>query len=59
MKTIKNQQMFHIVDFSGKKTRCGLSNQYKDAQSEENFKEYINNPYYSDICCEKCRKSLK
>jgi hypothetical protein len=55
MAHIKNQQIFHATN-DGKKTICGLSNQYKYADTLEKFKERLNNNSYVKYCCKKCQK---
>jgi hypothetical protein len=51
----KNQQLFHAT-IDGKKTICGLSNQYKDADTLEKFKERLKDNSYVKYCCKKCQK---
>lgn len=51
---IKNQQLFHFT-IDGKKTICGLSNQYKDAETLKRFTEMLNNASYIKYCCKKCQ----
>lgn len=53
MKALKKQQMFHLT-IDGKKTVCGLSNQYKDADNIEKFNKHLNNGL-SKFCCIKCQ----
>lgn len=54
MGKIKNQQMFHAT-IDGKKTICGLSNQYKGADTLIKFNEYLNDNLYIKYCCKKCQ----
>jgi hypothetical protein len=56
MKT-KNQNLFHAT-FNNKKTLCGLSNQYKSAETIIMFKELLKNNYLMDVCCIKCKKII-
>lgn len=58
MKSIKNQQKFHLINASGKKTICGLSNQYNDALDVEHFKKKVNDLNWVNYCCSKCSNSL-
>lgn len=59
MAHIKNQQMFHLIGKNAKNTACGLSNQWNDAKTLENFNKYLNDSYYKDCCCKKCQQSIK
>ena len=54
MAHIKNQQKFHAT-IDGKKTICGLSNQYKDADTLTRFVERLKDNSYIKYCCEKCQ----
>lgn len=54
MSKIKNQNIFHLVDKTGKKTICGLSNQFSDALTPERFKAYLNDKTTAKLCCKKC-----
>jgi hypothetical protein len=54
MAHIKNQQKFHAT-IDGKKTICGLSNQYKDADTLTRFAERLKDNSYIKYCCEKCK----
>ena len=51
---IKNQQIFHAT-LDGKKTVCGLSNQYKDADTLARFTERLKDSSYIKYCCKKCQ----
>lgn len=51
---IKNQQIFHAT-LDGKKTICGLSNQYKDADTLARFTERLKDNSYIKYCCKKCQ----
>lgn len=51
---IKNQQIFHAT-IDGKKTICGLSNQYKDADTILRFSERVKDNSYIKYCCKKCQ----
>ena len=55
MSHIKNQNSFHLVSKDGKKTICGLSNQFNDANSIEEFSRYLNDKSLSKFCCKKCQ----
>ena len=55
MAHIKNQNMFHVVDTTGKKTKCGLSNQSKMADPVEKFNKYLQDVSLVKFCCKKCR----
>jgi len=59
MAHIKNQNQFHLIDSTGKKTRCGLSNQFKDALSLDKFNRYLNDESWTKCCCKKCQNSIK
>lgn len=54
MAHIKNQNIFHLVDKTGKKTVCGLSNQYNDAITLERFENYLKDKSMIKFCCKKC-----
>ena len=54
MAHIKNQQIFHAT-LDGKKTVCGLSNQYKDADTLARFTERLKDNSYIKYCCKKCQ----
>lgn len=54
MKKFKNQQMFHAT-IDGKKTICGLSNQYKMADELTKFEERIKDNSWIKFCCKKCQ----
>jgi len=56
MAHIKNQNIFHLVSQDGKKTNCGLSNQYNDAISIERFNNYLKDKSFSKFCCKKCQQ---
>ena len=55
MAKIKNQNMFHLADKTGKKTICGLSNQYRDGLSQDRFNRYLSDPSWVNDCCKKCQ----
>jgi hypothetical protein len=54
MAHIKNQQIFHAT-LDGKKTICGLSNQYNDADSLLKFTERLKDESFIKYCCKKCQ----
>ena len=54
MVRIKNQQMFHAT-IDMKKTICGLSNQFKDADTLARFIERLKDNSYIKYCCKKCQ----
>jgi len=54
---IKNQQKFHAT-INGKKTLCGLSNQYKDAWTLKEFTEMLKKNSYIKYCCKKCENKI-
>jgi hypothetical protein len=54
---IKNQQLFHFT-IDGKKTICGLSNQYKDAETLKRFTEMLNDASYKNTAAKNV-KSIK
>ena len=53
MSHIKNQNVFHAT-IDGIKTICGLSNQYKDADTFKKFNERLIDKNYTRYCCKKC-----
>ncbi len=55
MSRIKNQNMFHAT-IDSKKTICGLSNQYKVADTLERFKERLKDASMVKHCCVKCQQ---
>jgi hypothetical protein len=57
-KYFKNQNMFHAT-IDGKKTICGLTNQYKDADSIIKFNERVKDEGWVKYCCKKCQTKLK
>lgn len=55
---IKNQQIFHAT-IDEKKTLCGLSNQYKDADTIARFIQRLQNKEYIKYCCKKCESKIQ
>jgi len=55
MSKIKGQNLMHLVSDNGKRTKCGLSNQYKDAESKERFEQLLADVSMSKFCCKKCK----
>lgn len=55
---IKNLQRFHLVAEGGKKTECGLSNQYKDADTKEEFIRHFGMDRFRKWCCKKCAAKI-
>jgi len=55
MTNLKNQNLLHLASSDGKKTKCGLSNQYKDAYSKDVFDIKMSNNLLSKFCCKKCQ----
>lgn len=58
MARTKNQNIFHATK-DGKRTVCGLSNQWKDADTVEVFVNRIKNSSYTKFCCVKCESGIK
>jgi hypothetical protein len=54
MAHLKNQNIFHVTT-DGKKTICGLSNQFKDADTLLIFTERLKDSSYIKYCCKKCQ----
>lgn len=59
MSKYKIQHLFHVVDETGKRTKCGLPNQHKDAISQERFDTKVNDESLIKFCCKKCQQSNK
>lgn len=57
MKKIKNQNIFHVT-INNKKTLCGLSNQWNDADTLQKFENRLLNKSYIKFCCIKCQIKL-
>ena len=57
MTRIKNQNMHHAT-INGKKTICGLSNQYKVADTVLEFTEKLKDQSWIKHCCKKCQTSI-
>ncbi len=57
MKRTTNQNMFHAT-IDGKKTVCGLSNQYKIADTVDVFNGRLKDASYIKYCCKKCENSI-
>jgi hypothetical protein len=54
MGLIKNQNCFHAT-IDGKKTICGLSNQYNDADTLAKFNQRLQDKGFIKHCCKKCQ----
>lgn len=52
----KNQKIFHATK-DGKKTICGLSNEYKLADTLIKFTERLKDNSYLKYCCKKCQSN--
>jgi len=53
MRQIKNQQMYHATK-NGQRTICGLSNQWNDALTLEQFHLKLQDASWTKYCCAKC-----
>jgi hypothetical protein len=58
MTKIKNQNLFHTSQ-NGKKTMCGLSNQYNTADNIQKFIERLHDESWVKWCCKKCESAIK
>lgn len=54
---IKNQQLLHAT-IDGKKTICGLSNQYKTADTVLQFTDKLKDSSWIKHCCKKCQTRI-
>ena len=54
MSHIKNQNIYHLVNETGKRTKCGLSNQYNDAVNVTRFNNLLKDKEMVKYCCKKC-----
>ena len=57
MKRFKNQHLFHAT-IDNKRTVCGLSNQYNEADTVLEFSERIKKEDYIKHCCQKCQAKI-
>jgi hypothetical protein len=57
MAHIQNQNILHTT-IDGKKTLCSLSNQYKMADSIQEFKTKLINQSWIKYCCKKCQSTI-
>ena len=51
---IKNQDLNHFT-IDGKRTACGLSNQYKTADNIQEFNEKLKDGSWDKHLCKKCK----
>jgi hypothetical protein len=57
MAHINNQNIFHAT-LDGKKTICGLSNQFNDADSLVKFAQRLKDSSFIKYCCKKCQTKI-
>jgi hypothetical protein len=57
MARINNQNIFHAT-LDGKKTICGLSNQFNDADSLVKFAQRLKDSGFIKYCCKKCQTKI-
>ena len=53
----KNQNILHTT-LDGKKTLCSLSNQFKIADTIEQFKTRLIDESWIKYCCKKCQSTI-
>ena len=56
MKKIKNQQRYHATK-NGQRTICGLSNQWNDALTLDQFNIKLQDASWVNFCCAKCQST--